>query len=100
MTPSTMKLVTIIAEHVLRDAIAADLKRLGARGYSAGEVEGEGTRGIHAQDWQGKNVRLETIVTAAVADRIMSHLAATYFADYSVVAWTTNVEVWRSGKFS
>lgn len=99
MTPTPLRLVTIIAEHVLREPITADLKRLGARGYSVGEVEGEGTRGIHAQDWQGKNVRIEAIVSPEVADRTMSHLAATYFTDYSVVAWTTNVEVWRSGKF-
>ncbi len=100
MTPATMKLVTIIAEHVLREAITADLKRLGARGYSVGEVEGEGTRGVHAQDWQGKNVRIETVVAPEVADRILTHLAGTYFHDYSLVAYATTVEVVRSQKFA
>ncbi len=100
MTPVTMKLVTIIAEHVLREALTTDLKRLGARGYSVGEVEGEGTRGVHAQDWQGKNVRIETVVGADVADRILSHLAATYFRDYSLVAYAATVEVVRSEKFT
>jgi nitrogen regulatory protein P-II 2 len=100
MTPVTMKLVTIIAEQVLREALTTDLKRLGARGYSVGEVEGEGTRGVHAQDWQGKNVRIETVVGADVADRILGHLAATYFHDYSLVAYAATVEVVRSQKFT
>jgi nitrogen regulatory protein P-II 2 len=99
MTPVTMKLVTIIAEHLLRDALTTDLKQLGARGYSVGEVEGEGTRGVHAQDWQGRNVRIETVVAPEVADRILEHLAATYFRDYALVAYATPVEVVRSEKF-
>lgn len=100
MTATTMKLVTIIAEHVLREPITTDLKRLGSRGYSVGEVEGDGTRGVHAQDWQGKNVRIETVVSPDVAERILGHLAATYFHDYAVVAYATTVEVVRSQKFS
>lgn len=100
MTPMRLKLVTIIAEHVLREHLTADLKRLGARGYSLGEVEGEGTRGVHAQDWQGKNIRVETLVSAEVAERIMAHLAASYFNDYALVAYTHDVEVLRSGKFA
>lgn len=100
MTPARLKLVTIIAEHVLREHLTADLKRLGARGYSLGEVEGEGTRGVHAQDWQGKNIRIETLVSAEVAERILAHLAAAYFHDYSLVVYAHEVEVVRSGKFT
>lgn len=100
MTTVNMKLVTIIAEHVLRDALTADLRRLGARGYSIGEVEGEGSRGVHAQDWQGKNLRIETIVSPEVATTILEHVAARYFADYAVVAYVSTVDVLRSHKFS
>ena len=100
MNPVSMQLVTIIAEHVLREPIAADLRRLGARGYSVGEVEGEGTRGVHAQDWQGRNLRFETVVTREVAGRILDHLAGTYFHDYAVIAYATTVEVVRSEKFT
>ncbi len=99
MTPVPMALVTIIAEHVLREPLTADLRRLGARGYSIGEVEGEGSRGVHAQDWQGKNLRIETIVPPEGARAILDHLADRYFADYAVIAWSTVVEVRRSGKF-
>ena len=100
MTPIRLKLVTIIAEHVLREHLTSDLKRLGARGYSLGEVEGEGTRGVHAQDWQGKNIRIETLVSTEVAERILAHLATAYFHDYAIVAYAHEVEVVRSGKFT
>lgn len=99
MPPERMDLVTIIAEHVLRDALIADLRRLGARGYTIGEVEGEGTRGTHAADWQGKHVRIEVITTAEVAGRILSHLAETYFANHSLITWRSEVEVLRGAKF-
>ncbi|MDX2120899.1 MAG: transcriptional regulator [Gemmatimonadota bacterium] len=100
MTPVPMTLVTIIAEHVLREPLTADLRRLGARGYSIGEVEGEGTRGLHTQDWQGKNLRIETVVPAEVAAAILAHLAARYFDDYAMIAYTSTVAVLRSGKFA
>ncbi|HMV31249.1 MAG: hypothetical protein U0104_03880 [Gemmatimonadales bacterium] len=100
MTPVTMTLVTIITEQVLREALTADLRRLGARGYTIGEVEGEGTRGVHAPEWQGKNLRVETVVPAAVAEAILAHLAARYFADYAMIAYASTVTVVRSGKFT
>ena len=99
MELETLDLVTIIAEHVLREPLLADLRRLGARGYTLGEVEGEGTRGTHASDWQGKHVRIEVIVPASVADRILTHLADTYFANHALITWRTEVQVMRGAKF-
>jgi nitrogen regulatory protein P-II 2 len=99
MTPEQMDLVTIIAEHVLREPLLADLRRLGARGYTLGEVEGEGTRGTHAADWQGKNLRIEVVATRAVSDRVLAHLAEVYFTNYSLIAYRTEISVMRAGKF-
>lgn len=94
-----LRLVTIIVEHVLEQRIIADLRRLGARGYTVSEVHGEGTRGVHASAWQGANLKFETLVPEVVADRILEHIAAAYFHDYAVVAYVTTVEVVRSAKF-
>lgn len=94
-----LELVTIIAEHVLRESLLGDLRRLGARGYTLGEVEGEGTRGTHASDWQGRHLRIEVIATAEVADRIVAHLEATYFANHSLITWRCEVRVLRGSKF-
>lgn len=95
-----LTLVTIFAEHLLRERLVTDLKRLGARGYSFGEVEGEGTRGTHAANWQGRNLRFEVLVTHEAGERILALLAESYFDDYAVVAFATEVDVVRGAKFA
>jgi nitrogen regulatory protein P-II 2 len=99
MQTTTLRLVTIIAEHVLEERILGVLHRLGVRGFSISEVRGEGTRGIHASDWQGGNLKIETIVSQELADRILAQISHDYFADYAVVAYVTTVEVIRGEKF-
>lgn len=95
-----LKLVTVIAEAVLEERLLEDIRRLGATGYSLTEVRGEGSRGIHASDWEGRNIRVETLVGAATADRILQHLADDYFPFYAVVAYMTDVQVVRGEKYS
>lgn len=98
--PTTMlKLVTIVAEAVIGERIIRDIKQLGARGYTVGEVRGEGTRGIHTIDWEGQNLRIETLVAPETARRILSHLAAHYFTDYAVIAYMVDAEVVRGEKY-
>ncbi len=38
-------------------------------------VEGEGSRGIRASEWEGRNVQLDTLVSPEVADTIMDEVA-------------------------
>lgn len=93
------KLVTIIAEPVLEQRITQELRTLGATGFTVVEGRGEGSRGIHAAEIPGNNVRIETIVPASVADRIVEHVAATYFTDYEVIAYLADVAVVRGDKY-
>jgi len=37
-------LLTIVAEHVLRERLIAEIQKAGVRGYTVYEVEGEGSR--------------------------------------------------------
>lgn len=99
MQTTKLKLVTIIAESILEDRLRRELKQLGARGYTVGQVRGEGTRGIKAIDWEGQNVRIETLVGAEVAERIMAYIAQHYFTDYAVIVYSTDAEVLRSDKY-
>lgn len=99
MQTTKLKLVTIIAEAILEERLLRELVQLGARGYTVGAARGEGTRGIHAIDWEGQSVRIETLVGAATAERIMAHVAAHYFADYSLIIYTVEAEVLRSEKY-
>lgn len=99
MRTTPLKLVTIIAEAVLEDGLVRELREVGVRGYSRSDVTGEGTRGVHASDWEGPNVKLEMLVGPEVADRILEHVAGSYFQHYAVVAYVQEVEVVRGEKY-
>ncbi len=99
MNTTERQIVTVIAEAAVESRLIADIKRLGAKGYSIGRVRGEGTTGRLLQDLNGPSVRLETIVTETVADAILEHLATDYFGRFAVVAWVAPARVLRSERF-
>ncbi len=92
--------VTIVAEGILKPELISLVRSRGATGYTLTKVEGEGSRGARASDWEGRNVRIETIVSAATADSILEALGETYFEDYAVIAWLSEVNVLRGEKFA
>jgi nitrogen regulatory protein P-II 2 len=96
----TLKKVTIIAERLLKDPIVKIVREAGASGHTLIAVEGEGSRGINASDWEGRNVQIDTIVSAAVADAILKRLTAKYLENYAVIAYVSDVTVLRRGKFA
>ena len=91
--------VTIVAEALLEDRIVREIRALGALGFTIAETRGEGSRGVRAADWEGRNVRIETIVGGEVAAAILAHVADHYFAHYAVIAWVDDVEVVRGDKY-
>jgi nitrogen regulatory protein P-II 2 len=94
-----LKMVVIVAEPVLESRLVQELRTLGARGFSVVEGRGEGTRHAHATDLPGSNVRIESIVTDAVADRIMEYMSSHYFQHYSFIAYVLDVAVARGEKY-
>jgi nitrogen regulatory protein P-II 2 len=94
-----LKLITIIAEPVLEARITAALLALGATGFTVVEGHGSGSRALHAAEIPGVNVRIESIVAATVAERIVEHIATKYFTDYSVIAYVSDVAVVRGAKY-
>lgn len=94
-----MKLVTVVAEAVLERRLLEELAAAGASGYTLGEVRGEGSRGVRATEFEGKNVRIETVVGPDVADRLLAGLAEHYFDHYALVVWVADVDVVRGEKY-
>ncbi len=94
-----LKLVTIVAESLLEKRLVEEIKRLGAKGYTITPARGEGSRGIRSVDWEGQNIRLETIVSEEVALRILQRLQEEYFPHYAVIAYVENVWVVRGEKY-
>jgi nitrogen regulatory protein P-II 2 len=99
MSSTPLKMVVIVAEPVLESRLVTEIRELGAKGFSIVEGRGEGSRHAHATDLPGSNVRIETIVSDDVADRIMQHVSEHYFANYSFIAYVTDVVVARGAKY-
>ena len=58
-TPLT--LVTIITESLFKEKIRNILRDKGATGHTLINCQGEGSRGSGAPDWEGPNIKIETI---------------------------------------
>lgn len=94
-----LTLVTIITERLLRDEIIDRLKETGVSGYTLSDTTGEGSRGIRASDWEGKNVKIEVIAKHDMATKIIQQISNKYFENYAVVAYTQKVNVVRGEKY-
>jgi nitrogen regulatory protein PII len=100
MKTVTLRKVTIVAEAFLEDRILREIRERGARGFTIAQVRGEGARGVRSSEWEGRNVRIESLVSAEAADRIVTHIAEHYFPNYAVIAWVEAVEVVRGEKYA
>lgn len=91
--------ITIIAEALLEDRLVRDVKTCGAKGYTITQAHGEGTRGVRASQWEGGNIKLETIVSEVVADAILEMVTVKYFQHFAVIATLETVQVVRGEKY-
>jgi nitrogen regulatory protein P-II 2 len=99
MDTVALKLVTLVAEPVLEEKLTGELSKLGARGWTVTDSRGEGSRGIRASEVPGTSIRIEVVVSAAVANAILVHVKDHYFPRYAVIAWVCAVEVVRGDKY-
>ena len=99
MTPSNLQKLTLIAECLLREDLLKVLRKHGASGWTITLVEGEGSRGVRATEWAGRNVQIDTLVSAEVADAILEEVAETYFEDWALIAYTVEARVMRGRKY-
>ncbi len=95
----TLKLVTIISDDALTENLTDDIKKLGAKGYTLEVAKGEGSHNTRTSELEGENIKLETIVSETVADKIMILLAEKYFEQYGLIAYVQNIDVYRGEKF-
>ena len=94
-----LRKVTVICERLLRPDILKLLKKHGATGWTITAVEGEGSRGMRASDFEGRNSQIDTIVSHETADAIMADIAENYFADWAIITYASDVEVLRGEKY-
>jgi hypothetical protein len=87
-----LKLVTIIASSELQERLIDDLRKLGARGYTVSQASGGGLHGPRQRGiWDTGNVRIETLVPADIAARVLDRVVRAY-EGLSLVALMHDVE--------
>jgi len=94
-----MKCITVVSEAVVTEHIINDFLKLGASGYTTTAAEGKGSRGLRASEWEGRNVKIEALVSSPVADKILECLSENYFKNFAVIAWVHDVNVVRGEKY-
>jgi|SRR5579871_939885 len=98
-----LKLVTIVAEQILKEQLIKKGTELGATGCTYFEAEGTGSRGARSEgissDFTGSNVRIEFICPQSVADAIMTYVSHHYFENYACIAWVSDVSVVRGERY-
>lgn len=97
---TTLMLVTIIAEEALGSTIEEEIVKLGAKGYTSSPVSGKGVSGVRDNQWDGENVKIETIVSESICNAILDHLQKKYFERYPMIAFYHPVTVIRSSQFT
>lgn len=99
MPTTPLKLVVIVTERILEDRLLRALDDLGATGYTLTDATGKGTRGVRASEWEGPDVRIETLVSPSVADAIVAHVSETFFEHYAVIVYVLDAAVVRGEKY-
>lgn len=91
--------VTIVAESIVESRLIEAIRGAGARGWTLTPARGKGPRDRRVSDIEGGNVRIETLVSEDVAERIWDVLASDFFPNYAIAAWTYQVQVARMDRY-
>jgi nitrogen regulatory protein P-II 2 len=100
LTTFPRKLVVIITEAAIEQMIARDVLALGAHGYTICDVRGSGAHGTRGADWEAdRNIRVEVICEAPVAEKIAAAMREKYTANYAMSLFIADIGVLRPDKF-
>jgi nitrogen regulatory protein P-II 2 len=93
------KLMTLVIEASLAHRLEEDIVKAGAKGFTSSIAHGEGPRNQRVSDIEGGNVRIETVVSEEVLERILEKLKTDYFPLYAISCWVSDVEVVRDERY-
>jgi hypothetical protein len=100
LTTEKRTLLTIFTESSIEQLLIRDMDRMGVRGYTVSDARGKGSRGVRDASWdESRNIRIEVICARPQAEALLSHLQLRYYSNYAMVAYMSEVEVLRPGKF-
>ena len=93
------KLVTVICEPVLSPRILELSHELGATGFTMTDVKGQGSGEKSSGEIPDSKLKIEIVVESDVALKLMKSLAESYFQNYAVITYATDISVLRAEKF-
>ncbi len=100
MSVEHRKLVTIVTEAALEQALVGEIQSLGATGYTITDARGKGGRGVRNATWTpSANIRIEVVCQEAIADAIAAMLRSRYYDNYAMILFISDVAVLRPEKF-
>lgn len=99
MKLTKLKRITIILQEELESKLASELKAIGIKGYTVDKVRGEGLDGFRGSEWEGENMRMVSVCSEAVCDKILQHLQQHYLDQYACIVYLSDVEVVRGERF-
>jgi hypothetical protein len=70
-----------------------------AKGYTSYSISGKGLHDVRDNQWEGENIKIETIVSEENCKRILGHLQKKYFDRYAMIAFYHPVNVIRTNHF-
>jgi nitrogen regulatory protein P-II 2 len=94
------KLVTIIVDEAIENKVIDELRIAQVKGFTCTEARGEGLNSAHISSWEGKNVRIETLVSEAKAQRIIEAMAEKFLDKYGMIVFSSDVQIFRKERFN
>lgn len=95
-----MKLVTIVCEAYAQEAITVLLKQIGASGWTAFPVAGQGSQGHRSADIpESTNLQIEVVLQSEAAQILLERLEREFFTRYAMIAFESDVRTLRVNKF-
>lgn len=99
MANVNFKLVTIVSEPVLSNSLITTIRSLGAKGFTISDVHGEGSGEKSSGEVPNEKVKIEVVADAELAKKIMAEIAKSYFTNYSLIVYASDIQVIRQEKF-
>ena len=99
MKLTDFKLVTIICEPVLISSILKMTTDLGATGFTITDVRGQGNGEKSSGEIPDSKSKIEIIAEPDLAVDLMKSLAKSFFENYSVITYLSDISILRPEKF-
>jgi hypothetical protein len=95
-----LRLVTIVAEGVLKEGLCQKCMELGATGYTLTDADGDGSRGARNQNTvSGRHARIEIVCSDHIAEKILTYVSHECFEHHALIAWVSDISVVRGKQY-